>query len=165
MKAALAVVVAVLFLVAGWGFLHVLLLGLYYVASNAREGIGLLHYLHMLSVLILCPLYGGFVAAYLTPRIFKEIDAAKIARRFIYVVVTLAVVGSLLGFLQPEKYYSSSGDIAEFVFAVLQIVAVIVGAIFGKSKFYDEYLEKKLAMDFKHLMEALEKSPEEDNKV
>ena len=133
MKVALAVVVAFIFLLTGWGSLLVLFRGVYYIASHAREGIGLVHYLHILSEWILCPLYSGFLATYVTPRIFKEIGAAKIATRFISVVITLAVVGSLAGFLQAEKYYSNIGDIGIFVVAVIQVAAIIIGAKIGKN--------------------------------
>lgn len=128
MKVACAVVVAFVFLLVGWGFWGLCFEGVYYVASHAREGTGLIHYLHIYLKWILCPLYGGFLATYITSRIFKEIGATTIATGFISVVVTLAVVVSLLMFLQAETYYSSISDI---VVVVIQNAVIIVGAKIG----------------------------------
>lgn len=130
MKAALAVIVAFIFLLLGWFFLAGLLYVVGYVASHAREGIGLLHLLHVLLIWVLGPGFGGFLATFITPRIFKEINVATIATSFISVVITLAVITGLLSlvFLQQENF-----KIGEFVLFIVQISAIVGGAIIGRS--------------------------------
>lgn len=59
MKTALAVVVSLIFLVAGWLFLSALLYAVGYVASNARDGIGLMRLLHVLLMWVLGPGFWG----------------------------------------------------------------------------------------------------------
>ena len=130
MKVALAVIVAFVFLLIGWLFLAALLYGVMYVASHAREGVGLMHLLNILLMLILGPGFGGFLATYITPRIFKAIDVSTIATSFISVVVTLAIIMGLLSLLFVQQERSSIG---QFILFILQVSAIVVGAKIGKS--------------------------------
>jgi len=127
MKAALAVIVAFLFLLVGWLFLAALLYGVGYVASHAREGIGLMHLFNVLLMWVLGPGFGGFLATYVTPRMFKEIDAATISTSFISVVVTLAVVMGLMSLLFVQQDKSGIGQLVLFV---VQVSAIIIGPEF-----------------------------------
>ncbi len=114
----------------GWIVLAALLYGVMYVASHAREGIGLIHLLNIILMWILGPGFGGFLATYITPRVFKTVDATTIATSFISVVVTLAVVISLLSLtLTPHN----GGGLGEFALFAVQVAAIVIGAIIGKS--------------------------------
>ena len=135
MKTALAVVVALIFLVAGWLFLSALLYAVGYVASNARDGIGLMRLLHVLLMWVLGPGFGGFLATYITPRLFKQVGIAIIFTSFVSVVITLAIILGLLSlvFVQQGKI-----GIGEFVLLIVQVSAIIVGAKIGKSVAIDD---------------------------
>ena len=61
MKTTLAVIVAGVFMLIGWLLLTALLYGVMYVASHAREGVGLMHLLNILLMWILGPGFGGFL--------------------------------------------------------------------------------------------------------
>lgn len=130
MKATLSVVVAFVFFLLGWFFLAALLYGVGYVASQAREGVGLMHLLNVLLMWVLGPGFGGFLATYVTPQIFKEVSAATIATGFISVVITLAVILGMLSllFVQQEK-----SGIGQFILFIVQVSAIVVGAKIGKS--------------------------------
>lgn len=130
MKATLAVIVAFVFFILGWFFLVGLLYVIGYVASHARGGMGLMHFLHILLMWVLGPGFGGFLATYVTPRIFNEVHANTIATSFISVVITLAVIIVLVSlvFVQQEK-----SGIGEFVLFVVQVAAIVVGATIGNS--------------------------------
>ena len=130
MKVALGVLVAFVFLLVGWFFLAALLYGVGYVASHAREGVSLMHFLNILLMWLLGPGFGGFLATYITPQIFKETDVATIATSFISVVITLAVVMGILSFLLVQQERSSIG---QFVLFVVQVSAIVIGAKIGKS--------------------------------
>jgi len=130
LKTAFAVIVAIVLMLIGWFFLAALLYGVGYVASHAREGIGLMHLLHVLLMWVLGPGFGGFLATFVTPQIFKDIEASSIAISFISVVVTLAVVIGLLSLLVVKQKQSGIG---EFVLFVVQVSAIVAGAKIGKS--------------------------------
>jgi len=129
MKVALAVIVAFVFLLLGWGFLTASLYGIEYVASRAREGLGLMHLLNRFLIWFLAPGFGGFLATYITPQIFKDIDVATITTSFISVVVTIAIIFGLFSLLFVRQ------DISIFIYYIsflIQVVAILVGAKIGK---------------------------------
>lgn len=130
MKTALAVIVAGIFMLIGWLMLAALLYGVMYVASHAREGVGLMHLLNILLMWVLGPGFGGFLATYITPRVFKTIDASTIATSFISVVVTLAVVLGLLSLMFVQQ---NGAGVGQFVLFVVQVAAIVFGAKIGKS--------------------------------
>jgi hypothetical protein len=130
LKTTLAVIVAGVFMLIGWLLLTALLYGVMYVASHAREGVGLMHLLNILLMWILGPGFGGFLATYITPRLFRTVDVSIIATSFISVVVTLAVVMGLLSLVYPQR---DSTGIGQFVLFVVQVAAVVAGAKIGKS--------------------------------
>src|SRR4051812_43591331 len=124
MKETLAIIVAFAFLVVGWAFLSALLFGVMYIASRAREGVGLLHLVNLLLMWVLAPGFGAFCATYATPRIFRSVDAATIAIGFISVATTLATVIFLLSFIVQEE----KSSIGRYVVFVAQVAAIIIGA-------------------------------------
>jgi len=126
----LAVIVACAFMLIGWLMLAALLYGLMYVASRAREGVGLMHLLNTLLMLVLAPGFGGFLATYITPRVFKTIDASTIATSFISVVVTLAFVIGLLSMMFAQH---DGTWVGQFVLFIVQVAAIVFGAKIGKS--------------------------------
>lgn len=130
MKATLAVIVAFVFLLAGWFFLTAMLYGVGYVALHAREGVGLMYFFHVLLMWILGPGFGGFLATYITPQIFKDVGAATIATSFISVIITLAVILGILSLLFVQEEQSGIGI---FVIFIVQVSAIVVGAKIGKS--------------------------------
>lgn len=110
--------------------LAALLYGVMYVASHAREGVGLMHLLNILLMWVLGPGFGGFLATYITPRVFKTIDASTIATSFISVVVTLAIVMGLLSLMFAQH---DGAGVGQFVLFVVQVAAIVFGAKMGKS--------------------------------
>ncbi|TXH71577.1 MAG: hypothetical protein E6Q83_01025 [Thiothrix sp.] len=130
MKAALAVIVAGVFMLVGWLLLAALLYGVMYVASHSREGVGLMHLLNILLMWVLGPGFGGFLATYITPRLFKSIDVSTIATSFISVIVTLAIVMGLLSLVFPQQ---DGGGVGQLVLFVVQVAAIVIGAKIGKS--------------------------------
>lgn len=114
----------------GWLMLAALLYGVMYVASHAREGVGLMHLLNILLMWVLGPGFGGFLATYITPRVFKTIDASTIATSFISVVVTLAIVMGLLSLMFAQH---DGAGVGQFVLFVVQVAAIVFGAKIGKS--------------------------------
>lgn len=130
MKPTFAIMVACLLMLLGWLMLGGLLYAVLWVASNAREGVGLLHILNVLLVWILGPGFGGFMAAYVTPRVFKTIDVSTITTGFISVVVTLAIVLGLFALATSPR---DSAGVVQFVIFVAQVAAIVVGARIGKN--------------------------------
>lgn len=117
-------------MLVGWALLVALLFGVGYVAAHARQGVGLMHLIHVALIWFLAPGFGGFLATYITPKIFNEMDVATIAKSFISVVVTLAIVMGLLSllFILQEQV-----GISELVISTIQVAAIVVGAKIGKS--------------------------------
>jgi len=107
-----------------------LLYGVMYVASNAREGVGLMHLLNILLMWVLGPCFGGFLATYITPRLFKTVDVTTIATSFISVIVTLAIVLGLLSLVLSQQ---DGGGIGQLVLFVVQVAAIVIGAKIGKN--------------------------------
>lgn len=66
-KATLSVIVAFVFFLLGWLSLATVLYGIGYVASHAREDMGVIHFLHVLLMWVLGPGFGGFLSTYVTP--------------------------------------------------------------------------------------------------
>jgi hypothetical protein len=83
-KATLSVIVAFVFFLLGWFFLATILYGIGYVASQARQDMGLIHFLHLLLMWVLGPGFGGFLSTYVTPHIFKNVDAETISTSFLF---------------------------------------------------------------------------------
>ncbi|MBF0239892.1 MAG: hypothetical protein HQM12_19505 [SAR324 cluster bacterium] len=127
---ALAVIVAGVFMLIGWLMLAALLYGVMYVASHAREGLGLMHLVNILLMWVLGPGFGGLLATYITPRLFKTIDVSTIATSFISVVVTLAIVMGILSLLVQQR---DGANIGQFLLFVFQVSAIVIGAKLGKS--------------------------------
>jgi len=136
MRAALAVVVSLIFMVAGWFLLSAMLYGVGYIGSHARAGIGLMHLLHVLLMWVLGPGFGGFLATYITPRIFKQVDISTIFTSFVSVVITVAIMLGLFSLVFGQPGNRGTG---EFILFTVQLSAIIIGARIGKSAATDEY--------------------------
>ena len=106
----------------GWPLLTALLYGVMYVASHAREGVGLMHLLNILLMWILGPGFGGFLATYITPRLFRTVDVSIIATSFISVVVTLAVIMGLLSLVYPQRDSTGIGQFVCLLFRLPQLL-------------------------------------------
>jgi len=117
-------------MLVGWLLLAALLYGVMYLASHAREGVGLMHILNILLMWILGPGFGGFLATYITPRLFKTIDVTTITTSFISVIVTLAVIMGLLSLVFPQQ---DGGGIGQLILFTVQVAAIVIGARIGKS--------------------------------
>jgi len=117
-------------MLVGWLMLATLLYGVMYVASHAREGVGLMHLLNILLMWVLGPGFGGFLATYITPRLFKTVDVSAIATSFISVVVTLAIVMALMFLLVSQR---DGAGIGQFLLFVVQVGAIVIGTKVGKS--------------------------------
>jgi len=89
-----------------------------------------MHLLNILLMWVLGPGFGGFLATYITPRVFKTIDASTIATSFISVVVTLAIVMGLLSLMFAQH---DGAGVGQFVLFVVQVAAIVFGAKIGKS--------------------------------
>lgn len=134
MKVVFAVILAIILLVIGWIILAVILSGIGFLLYNAREDTGLMDWLNMILVWILSPGFGGFLATYVTPRVFKNIDVKTITTSFITVIVTLFVAMFTLLLIQK-----TNAEISEHILFVSQIVAIVVGAKIGKSMHIGQY--------------------------
>ena len=130
MKALLAVILAFMFFLVGWSFLSIILYGIGYVASQARGGVGLIHFLQVFLMWVLGPGFGGFIATYTTPLIFKNVSAKTIEIGFISVITTLAII---LGLFSLLMVYKGEDGLGKFIIFLIQFAAIIIGAKIGKS--------------------------------
>ncbi len=89
-----------------------------------------MHILNILLMWILGPGFGGFLATYITPRLFKTIDVTTITTSFISVIVTLAVIMGLLSLVFPQQ---DGGGIGQLILFTVQVAAIVIGARIGKS--------------------------------
>ncbi|MFZ1101367.1 MAG: hypothetical protein WAN86_00530 [Hyphomicrobiaceae bacterium] len=115
-----------IFFVIGWLLLAGLLLGLLYLASAAREGIGLLHLIHLLLMWVLAPGFGGFCATYVTRQVIKGVRAETVAIAFISIVITLAVMIYLPLVVRGEEIATGQP-----VVSIAQLAAIIIGSRIG----------------------------------
>lgn len=116
-------------MLAGWFLLAELLYGILYAASHASEGVGLMHLLNILLMWILGPGFGGFLATYITSRLFKTIDIYMSTRSFITVSVTLAILIGFLSFVFSQQHTSGS---IQFIIFIFQVAAIVIGSKIGK---------------------------------
>lgn len=130
MKAFLAVISAFILLVIGWLFLGMLLYGIGYVAFHASDSVGLMGLLQVFLMWVLGPAFGGFLAIYVTPQIFKTVRAEIIFTGFISVLGTIVVISSLFSVLLISH---GRADVGEFIMFLIQFGAVVIGAKIGKS--------------------------------
>lgn len=79
---------------------------------------------------VLGPGFGGFLATFITPQLFKEKDASSITTSFISVVVTLGIVMGMVSLLVVKQEKSGIGELVLFV---IHVSAIVVGAKIGKS--------------------------------
>lgn len=126
MKAVLAVVTALLVLVFVWLLVAGLMYGMGYLALQARPtGGGLLLLLHVFVMWVLSPGVGGYLAVFVTSAIFRSVPVSTIYVSFVSVIGVMTVLLFLLGLV---GYWWGRSTLWEFVFFVLQAVAIFVGA-------------------------------------
>lgn len=130
MKIALAVLFAFIFMLLGWLILGGLLYGVLYVASHASKSVGLMHLLNLLLIWIVAPGFGGFLATYVTPRLFTKVDVRTVAVSVISIVMTLAISLAILALIFLPQ---SKALVGQFILFFLQVTAIIVGARIGKN--------------------------------
>lgn len=130
MKTTFAVIVSFIFLAFGWLFLAGLLYGLGYLAAQSRGGMDLPHLLNMLLMWVLAPGFGGFLASFITPKIFKTISPSTITTSFMSIILTLGILLGIFSFFIVQGEHSSFGELIIFS---AQISAIIIGAKIGKS--------------------------------
>lgn len=132
MKAAFSVIVAVMLMAVSWAMICALLYGIWFIASQTGYSIKFMYYISILLILLISPCFGGYVAAYVTPRLFKTINPSTIYVGFVTIIVTISVLMVLMSFLfiehDREKYL-------QFVMFVVQIAAVVIGAKIGNKAY------------------------------
>ena len=130
MKIALGVVASLIIFLLGWFFLSGLLLLLGYVVAQASPEAGLMHYFHLFLMWVLGPGFGGFLATFVTPRIFKSINPDTLLTSFITIIITLYILISPIDifFVQNESF-----SFWESAIILLQVSAMVLGAKIGKS--------------------------------
>ena len=130
MKIALGVVASLIIFLLGWFFLSGLLLLLGYVVAQASPEVGLMHYFHLFLMWVLGPGFGGFLATFVTPRIFKSINPDTLLTSFITIIITLYILILLIDifFVQNESF-----SFWESAIILLQVSAMVLGAKIGRS--------------------------------
>lgn len=136
MKAALAVVTAILVFIFAWAALGTMMFAIQFLAIKSGMGGGLLHLFHQLLTWGVCPAFGAFSATLVTPRIFPTISPATICTSFISVVATLMV---LLFLLAVFLYSQEKGNLSTAIVIGLQAIMSGIGARWGNSVHDSKY--------------------------
>ncbi len=97
-----------------------------------QEATGLMHWINHSLMLVLSPGFGGFLATYVTPKLFNKVNADTITIGIIAVTITLATLISLvyLVFFLQEK--PGIPDIGKFALFIVQVFTIVIGAKIGK---------------------------------
>jgi hypothetical protein len=128
MKTSLAVITACAFMVAGWVIMSSLLFVVMQVASGAVRGLTLMYIVNLLLIWIISPGFGGFMATFVTQRIFRNVSPARITIGFLSVISTIFVFASIsIAFVQTEP-----NRIFNFIILLFQAAAIFAGAKFGE---------------------------------
>ncbi len=131
MKTTAAVIVAFIFSIVAWMLLSLLLFSLAYVAARARPGgLELLHIGNLLMMWLLGPAFGGFVATFVTPKLFKTVEPGTIVAGFIAIVATLGVA---FGAMKLSLVLMQKKELADAILFGGQIASMIGGALVGRA--------------------------------
>lgn len=126
-KTSLAVIVAFFIMQIGWLAMAAIVMGSCYAVLALSGAADAINERHMLLAWILGAGTGGFVAAYVTPKIFKDVRPATIANGLIGVAVTLFVLAMLP--VVFDRYYGPVFAAVYFAHAL----ALVTGAKIGQS--------------------------------
>lgn len=130
MRSVLAVLTSLAILTLGW-FLMALLLSLIgAAASQAREGVGLLHFVHGFLILALSPGVGAFFAVYVTALVFNSVSIHTIYVSFVSLNAVVLVLLSVIGIVSVGLGQSSFWSL---VVLALQAASVFLGAWIGRA--------------------------------
>jgi hypothetical protein len=123
----LAVIVAFFMMQIGWLAMAAIVIGLCYAVLAVTGTADAFNERHMLLAWMLGAGTGGFVAAYVTPKIFKDVRPASIANGLILVAVTLFVLAMLP--VVFDRYYGPLFATVYFAHAL----ALVIGAKIGQT--------------------------------
>jgi len=126
-KTSLAVFIAFFIMQISWLGMAALVMGVLYLMLTVSAVSTEFDERHMLLAWIMGAGTGGFVAAYVTPRIFKDVKPATIVNGLIGVAVTLFVLAALPMVL--DRYYGALFATVYFAHAA----ALVIGAKIGQS--------------------------------
>ncbi|TDI78957.1 MAG: hypothetical protein E2O81_01155 [Betaproteobacteria bacterium] len=132
MNATLAVILAFVILINGWLLMAGIMYGIGRLLLLDQEATGLMHWINHSLMLVLSPGFGGFLATYVTPKLFNKVNADTITIGIIAVTITLATLISLvyLVFFLQEK--PGIPDIGKFALFIVQVFTIVIGAKIGK---------------------------------
>jgi hypothetical protein len=129
-KAVLATLTSLTVLTIGWFVIALVLSLIGVVASEARDGIGLLHIVHVLLIWVLSPAIGGFFAVCVTVLLFNSVSTHTIYVSFVSVTAVILILLFLMGVVSIRLGESSVGSLVLFA---LQAAAIFLGARVGKA--------------------------------
>ncbi len=126
-KTSLAVIVAFFMMQIGWLAMAAIVMGVCYAVLAATATTDSFNERHMLLAWILGAGTGGFVGAYATSKIFKNVRPATIANGLIGLAVTLFVLAMLP--VVFDRYYGPLFATVYFAHAL----ALVIGAKIGQT--------------------------------
>jgi hypothetical protein len=132
MRAMLAIIFAFVVLINGWLLIAGILYGIGYLLLLEREGMALMHWLNLSLISLLSPGFGGFLATYVTPRLFKKVNANTIATGFIAVSIILTILISLVYLVLILQEKPGVPDIGKFALFIVQVFTIVIGAKIGR---------------------------------
>jgi hypothetical protein len=125
MRAILAVVTALFVLILGWLLVAGLLYLMGIIAIKARPQAGLLLIVHIFLIWVLSPGAAGYLAIFVTSRLFRSVPIPTLYVSFVSVVGVLSALLFLIGVLAYSTGHSTLG---EPILLVFQAAAILVGA-------------------------------------
>ena len=131
MKTPLAIIIAFVILFNGWLLLSGILYGISYLLQ-VDENSSVMYWINLLFMLFLSPIFGGFLSAYITPRLFEGVKANTIAIGIVSITLGMTILIStvyIIFFLQEK---ADIPKISEFAMFIVQALSLVTGAIIGK---------------------------------
>lgn len=128
MKIVLAVIVGYIIFFIGWSIIVLILAVIAALASAAREGLGLIHILNVLLMLILGPGVGAFFGVFVPSQIFRSVDPHTIFVSFVSITVLLFAALFVLGIY---LFKVNVGGLGQPIMLLIQAGATVVGAKIG----------------------------------
>ena len=131
MRTPLAIIIAFVILFNGWLLLSGILYGISYLLQ-VDENSSVMYWINLLFMLFLSPIFGGFLSAYITPRLFEGVKANTIAIGIVSITLGMTILIStvyIIFFLQEK---ADIPKISEFAMFIVQALSLVTGAIIGK---------------------------------
>lgn len=128
MKAILAVFLSILIFILCWLAIAAILYIIQLMATYARPGLGLFHFIHTIFTWLVGPCFGAFSGIYASARIFSSVSILTIRSSF----VTAVIIITVLMFLFSLVFDASRGNLFDVFILAAQIGAVVFGAKLGK---------------------------------